>query len=554
VKLDAIKQEPRKRVQKYFERLDRLFQRGRIPDTEQRRRFLARLRPEIRKLCVVRTFADIEELVGAATELERVLGELGETPFEPLKEEQEEGVAETLMEHQVAALNNTLINFFRGSVPNSIPSSSSTLPEECQVCKGRDHIATTCPRLNEPRPKCAKCGMPHRTENCGVKCSFCSGLGHSEDRCWRKSKDAKSHSGAANFLEVLLNDEAATLQQLNELCGNENVFSHVRVPRRKLPVEMPSTGTVPSTDVAEDNTGVNREDSIRSKILSHFVKGKISLTPMETVMMIPGELEQLENLVKVARRKKDAEVASNQVTMVSAAPMLRRICINKTHRSKTLHLTVEINGYLIEGLVDTGASMSVMVAAVVRELGMMHLISGSETYKTTSGVVTQALGRIDEVSVKVGGVQCAMTFMVVDTNSYDVLLGLDFLIKIGAIIDVEQGRIQVRHGPGPDVEVLPLTMVNMMQSLNSEPLMQNDSRSVEGVDGFMGRPCVNEDTETQQMDAQVSGSDSNMSGDYDKECQRPRPISDESKFGNIELEELVLIEGPQQILQLTLQE
>jgi len=36
-------------------------------------------------------------MVGAATELERVLGELGETPFEPLKEEQEEGVAETMM-------------------------------------------------------------------------------------------------------------------------------------------------------------------------------------------------------------------------------------------------------------------------------------------------------------------------------------------------------------------------------------------------------------------------------------------------------------------------
>ncbi|CAK9878873.1 unnamed protein product [Sphagnum jensenii] len=38
VKLDAIKQEPRERVQKYFERLDRLFQRGRITDAEQRRR------------------------------------------------------------------------------------------------------------------------------------------------------------------------------------------------------------------------------------------------------------------------------------------------------------------------------------------------------------------------------------------------------------------------------------------------------------------------------------------------------------------------------------
>jgi hypothetical protein len=58
-----------------------------------------------------------------------------------------------------------------------------------------------------------------------------------------------------------------------------------------------------------------------------------------------------------------------------------------------------------------------------------------------SGAVTQALGRIEEVPIKVGGVQCSMTFMVVDTNSYDILLGLDLLIKIGAIVDVEQGLI-----------------------------------------------------------------------------------------------------------------
>jgi hypothetical protein len=98
MKLDVIKQEPKERVQKYFERLDKLFQRGKIPDAEQRRRFMGKLKPEIRKMCVVRTYTDIEEMVGAATELERVLGELGETPFEPLKEEQEEGVVETMME------------------------------------------------------------------------------------------------------------------------------------------------------------------------------------------------------------------------------------------------------------------------------------------------------------------------------------------------------------------------------------------------------------------------------------------------------------------------
>jgi len=96
---------------------------------------------------------------------------------------------------------------------------------------------------------------------------------------------------------------------------------------------------------------------------------------------------------------------------------------------------------VIKRLVDTWASISVMAVVVIRELGMMHLIVGFETYKTTSGVVTQALGRIDEVPVVVGGVQCTMTLMVVDIDNYDVLLGLDFLMKIGAIVDVERGLI-----------------------------------------------------------------------------------------------------------------
>ncbi len=34
MKLDAIKQEPKERVQKYFEHLDKLFQRGRIQNTK----------------------------------------------------------------------------------------------------------------------------------------------------------------------------------------------------------------------------------------------------------------------------------------------------------------------------------------------------------------------------------------------------------------------------------------------------------------------------------------------------------------------------------------
>lgn len=65
--------------------------------------------------------------------------------------------------------------------------------------------------------------------------------------------------------------------------------------------------------------------------------------------------------------------------------------------------------------------------------------------------------------MKVGDVQCLMTFMIVDTNSQDILLGLGFLIKIGVVVDVEKGPIQIKQGHGNNVQILPLKMVNMLQ-------------------------------------------------------------------------------------------
>jgi hypothetical protein len=231
-------------------------------------------------------FADIEELVGAVIEVERVLGKLGEMPYEPLREEQEEEASESSVERHVA-LNNTLITFFKGSAHGPVSPSSSNVFGGCHICRGSDHKATTCLRHNEARLKCAKCNMPHRIENCGIKCTFCACLGHSEDQCWKKPKDGKSHSGTANFVEVLLDDEEATLQQLNRLCGSEKVFSYTRVPRRRTPIEVALTGNISPPEVVEEGTRVNRETTVRSKILSHFIKGKIALSPMETVLMIP---------------------------------------------------------------------------------------------------------------------------------------------------------------------------------------------------------------------------------------------------------------------------
>jgi hypothetical protein len=319
------------------------------------------------------------------------------------------------------------------------------------------------------------------------------------------------------------------------------------------------TGNVPSLEVAQDGTRVNQDTTVRSKILSHFVKGKISLSPMETILMIPGELGHLESLIKIVHRKKDAELVNDQVSVASPVPASRRICVNKTSRSKTLHLSVEINRCMVEKLVDIGASMSVMVATVVWEMGMMHLVVGSETYKTASRVVTHALRRIDEVSVVVGGVQCTMIFMAVDTNSYDVLLGLDFLMKIGAIVDVERGLIQVRKGLGTNMEVLPLIVVNLLQNVRLKAVEHDAAITLKNVspetlEVNLGKMSLCDSIMTEQTNMPMSESDTNTGDDSEEELKSVEPIEGESEFEDTELEELVLKEGPQQILQLTLQD
>ncbi len=167
----------------------------------------------------------------------------------------------------------------------------------------------------------------------------------------------------------------------------------------------------------------------------------------------------MESFIKLAKKKRDEGLKLVNLTKVEGPPTMRKINVHKNFHSKTLHLLVELNNNLLEGLMDIGASMSVMSPTMVCELGIMHLMSQSDAYKMAFGVVTQAFGQITDFLVKVGDVQCLMTFMIVDINSYDLLLGLDFLIKIGAVVDVEKCLIQIGQGLGNNIQLLPLNMV-----------------------------------------------------------------------------------------------
>ncbi len=106
---------------------------------------------------------------------------------------------------------------------------------QCQLCNSKEHIASTCPIHIDLRPRCAKCGGGHKTNNCGLKFFFCSGMGHTKNRRWKKN--GKGPFASTNFLKALVNDEEATLTKLNQLCGvKHNVFSGIKMLKHKMHV------------------------------------------------------------------------------------------------------------------------------------------------------------------------------------------------------------------------------------------------------------------------------------------------------------------------------
>ncbi|CAK9870502.1 unnamed protein product [Sphagnum jensenii] len=87
--------------------------------------------------------------------------------------------------------------------------------------------------------------------------------------------------------------------------------------------------------------------------------------------------------------------------------------------------------------------------------------------------------------------------------------------------------------------------------MNSEALVRDAIVALEdthlngGLDMDFGNSSLCDPIMTGQMDMMVSDSDTNADDDCEGGLQLVEPIDDEPEFGNTELENLVLVEGPQ---------
>ncbi len=116
----------------------------------------------------------------------------------------------------------------------------------------------------------------------------------------------------------------------------------------------------------------------------------------------------------------------------------------------------------------------------------------------------------------------------------------------------------MRHGPGTNVEVLPLIVVNLLHSTNLGALELGTPATWKGT-------CADQDPDRMPEQGQASGtteddadtSDSDADTDnsecHDSEFSQLKQVDCEKEFKDTDLEELVNSEGLQEMLRLMLQ-
>jgi hypothetical protein len=106
-----------------------------------------------------------------------------------------------------------------------------------------------------------------------------------------------------------------------------------------------------------------------------------------------------------------------------------------------LFVTCEVEGRLVEMLVDSGASSSCISYAMVQYLGLSrHFNSGVRGQATGAGTAN-ILGLLENVSCQIGHVEFRLFFLVLDTEKPYLILGLDQMRRFSCVLDLENNQL-----------------------------------------------------------------------------------------------------------------